>query len=483
MTPTDDAALRFACPKCLAKLTAPKNMAGKQSRCPYCQMGLEVPWRSRIHDPNAGYSLHEGPDEPSAGAPEYLSISCPVCQTRMRPTVDEIGAKIRCPDCGTETVVERPRELPSKKRPKAPADFGEYALITEIDRTDGAVPAAGQNYVAVVCSTCHTRMLATEDQVGQTLLCPDCGTASVVPPMPPPRRKPDPMEGDDGGYSLAAVGERPVPEPLPPVDDEPDEVEASERSRPRRRLPVPAHPFLDGTFDFALAPGMRACTFGLIVWAAGFSLASLCAARAGSVREEGSWFVCAALMAISGLLALMWLTFASACALAIVRDTSNGCDKVENWPGPIFTDWLLDPFYIFGSLCAGALPGAVAAWLLTGAGVSAEWLAAVSPFFFLPIVLLSMLENGSPLGVVSWPVLRTLRVAQGRWLAFYAASGVLLAAVVMVTWVAWFFGPVVAAIVNTLILPVAWFAYFRLLGRLALCLADRTMREGTEEET
>ena len=62
------------------------------------------------------------------------------------------------------------------------------------------VPAAEQDYVAVLCSLCNTRMLATADQVGSRMMCPDCGTATVVPPMPPRRKKIDVMAGAGDGY-------------------------------------------------------------------------------------------------------------------------------------------------------------------------------------------------------------------------------------------------------------------------------------------
>ena len=79
-------------------------------------------------------------------------------------------------------------------------------------------PAAEQSYVAVPCSVCHTRMLATLDQVGGKLICPDCGTATVVPPPPPPRPKIDPMADAGEGYRLVGWDDKgPIAPPPPPV--------------------------------------------------------------------------------------------------------------------------------------------------------------------------------------------------------------------------------------------------------------------------
>jgi uncharacterized protein YbaR (Trm112 family) len=59
---------------------------------------------------------------------------------------------------------------------------------------------------------CHTRLHATEDQVGQVMVCPDCGTANVVPPAQA-IDAPAPLD-DVEGYQLAAMGEKPVPKAL-----------------------------------------------------------------------------------------------------------------------------------------------------------------------------------------------------------------------------------------------------------------------------
>jgi DNA-directed RNA polymerase subunit RPC12/RpoP len=492
MTPTDDGLLHFACPQCQTRLKTPKALAGGRTRCPYCQMTIDVPWRPRSPWRDESYALQPQTNEPPAAEPVYLTLACPVCRTRLRPTEQEIGRTVLCPDCGTPLVVRRPSGLPPKKRPGPSPNLGEYALVTEIDRTDGATPAAELNYVAVVCPTCHTRLHATEDQVGRQLLCPDCGTPSVVPPMPPPRRKIDAMQGSDGGYAIVLDG--PPPPPVPPprldqfdrhaVDDEPA-VEAQPDQRPRRpprRPPLPAWPFLNRTLSFPLSPGMRGRTFGLMGWAAAFSLLAWRSVQAGAVEDPGSWFASAALCAIAGVMAVMWLVVASACALAVVRDTANGCDKILSWPGPIFTDWLFDPLYLFGSLCLGSLPGAAAAWLLADEGVFGQWLAAVSTFLLLPVALLSMLENNSPFGIISVPLWRTFFVAPVRWLTFYAVSGAMLAAVGGAMALALFFGPVAATIADTVLLPLAWFAYFRLLGRLAWCCADATIRHEWQAE-
>ena len=109
---------------------------------------------------------------------------------------------------------------PWKKPPRSAAEIGEYALAKEVNWAAGEVPAAEQPLVAVVCPVCHTRLHARLDQVGGTLVCPDCGTSAVVPPPPPPQRKIDPTAEAGEDYRL--------------IDG--DKTAAGERRRPRWRF-------------------------------------------------------------------------------------------------------------------------------------------------------------------------------------------------------------------------------------------------------
>ncbi len=72
-----------------------------------------------------------------------------------------------------------------------------------------------QVYIPVICPICKTRMLATPEQVGQELVCPDCQTCCRVPP-PVERptvahQMPRPREGPDAEYGLVAGVDQPPP--------------------------------------------------------------------------------------------------------------------------------------------------------------------------------------------------------------------------------------------------------------------------------
>ena len=513
MTPTDDATLYFACPQCQTRLQAPAAWAGTRRRCPCCQMTVEVPRHTRAPTPDEGYPLQQG--TPAAEQPAYVLVICPVCHTRLHATEDQIGEEIVCPDCGTATEVTRPAETLAQTAAKKPfrsaEEIGDYLLVGEIDRAAGEAPTAEESYVPVVCSVCHTRLLATLGQVGGKLVCPDCGTANVVPPPTPRRPKIDPMAGAGEGYGLigwdekgpietaspsgascgagvspaqtpfgaavpaARAGETPAPRP-------PTEPPAHRR----RQVPLPPRPFLTGTFSFPLSASVRVRVLLLAMGALvplRLAAKSLVLASAPPVPTSApAWLSSALIMALAVILGLMWFTFASACALAVVRDTANGLNDITSWSGQDFLDYLLDPLYLFNSACVSVLPGVVLGWLLARYGLSGRVLGPAGAMLLFPIVLLSMLESGSPLAAISGLVWRTLAVAARGWAAFYLTSAALLLMVGATATVGQWIGGLWGTIVAAATLAAGWLIYFRLLGRLAWYCADRTAETEPDEE-
>ena len=202
----------------------------------------------------------------------------------MYATEDQLGQRIVCPDCDLPAIVRRPVEGPPKKPPQPTSDASEYALTEKVDRKAGEREALDSAYVAALCPVCHTRLHATLDQVGGKLICPDCGTPTVIPPPPPPPRKLDSPAEVVAGYGLSGWGDlSPVqtePHSRPPssADDEPRIPATTERhfempTRAERcletsvRASLPRWPFLSGTFTFPVSRGARAFAFVLAAWA------------------------------------------------------------------------------------------------------------------------------------------------------------------------------------------------------------------------
>lgn len=182
--PEADAFLHFGCPQCTARLRAPKRRAGTRGRCPWCQYVFIVPQESHFPGRAETYALH-GPDwrpPDESDWPRYIAVRCALCGTRMVASEEEAGQWIECPDCGTTTQVptEGPPRTLTPTAPSRPAEI--YPIYEGPGQPPQNHPVVYGRYLPVFCRQCSTRMLATPDQVGQSLVCPDCGAATVVPP-------------------------------------------------------------------------------------------------------------------------------------------------------------------------------------------------------------------------------------------------------------------------------------------------------------
>jgi DNA-directed RNA polymerase subunit M/transcription elongation factor TFIIS len=497
MTSGNDTLLLFVCPQCVASLQALPATAGTRFRCPHCQFVFQAPRESQRRAQGETYALHDG-RESSADFAVYISVDCSLCHTRMHGTIQQIGQSLICPDCGRSTVVPRPaipakivappiiREMPSQ------TSDNTYALREYVESTPENRSATDNPLIRVICHRCGTMMYAEEDQVGGQLVCPDCRSTVSIPRPAPPRKPIDVMADAADGYPLAQpveIGIRPPspwasPSPsrlnetpslaektLPDNEESPDrDVELHFRAGSERRS-LTRFPFLIGTFTFPFAPGTRAYTVLLAIWSAttvwlAFESMRLSNA-AGLSIFVGGMFVAAAVLSVTGLFA-----FASACALAVVRDTADTCETIQTWPGMEFIDWLTEPLLMINAYAASLAPGAAVAWILAQYAEPNRAAMPVSMFILFPLVCLSMLETGSPLGAFSWPVFRSLWQAWWGWIRFYLVAALLLTVAGSVlravlpqqsTWAV----AVVGASCTT-----AWLIYFRLLGRLAWYCSD-----------
>jgi len=195
--------IRFVCTNCISPVEVSRRKAGTQIHCPWCQATLTVPRESRQEPKVETYAVADESGGAAMPATPALTFTCPVCATRLDAASEQAGRSVSCPDCGTVSVVPAPSTAPAAK----PAPPALPAEIYELAYGEGQPPPTDrevyQRYIPVVCLLCHTRMHAAEDQVGQAVVCPDCGTANVVQP---PAATPDslgPTMPDDI-YALAA---------------------------------------------------------------------------------------------------------------------------------------------------------------------------------------------------------------------------------------------------------------------------------------
>lgn len=150
----------------------------------------------------------------SSSGKSPVSYLCPKCQTKLTASREDAGQRRECPHCGK--IVKVPGTAASSGR--TPADTAPSGA--PLSRTGGIAN------IPVVCPLCGTRMYATKNQIGQTMVCPDCLESVVVPdrspPKPPPPRPtvappPPPGSGTAGGSPPASEAE-----------DDPDDYKLSD---------------------------------------------------------------------------------------------------------------------------------------------------------------------------------------------------------------------------------------------------------------
>ena len=292
--------------------------------------------------------------------------------------------------------------------------------------------------------------------------------------------------GPPSGTSVPAVsaGETPAPQGETPVPQGGKPEPQGETPEPDHRPPMPRTPFLTGTFSFPLSAGAWVHALSL---ALGALMVLKLAARSlglGDSPEPQSWVLSALLGAMAVILAVMWFTYASACALAVVRDTANGLTKVTAWPGWSFLDYLIEPLYLFNGgtsrACCRALPWG-GCWPVAACRAERRRRPARCWCCFR-----SCFCRCSKRARRSRPsrkrCARTLVVAARGWAAFYLTSAMSLVIGAAVAAIGQWIGGLWGTAVTAVALAVGWLIYFRLLGRLAWYCADRTAVAEPEDE-
>ncbi len=173
------------CHICQSRTHTERKNLGKKIRCSEC--GTVLPIAEAAKSPAQMRKPHKideagvgeygvGSPRQSAAARQEISIPfhCRLCETLLRGSLAEVGAKLTCPDCGTKTVVPPPKKVEAKAvvGAAAEADLDDYGV-------QAPNIAAGSD-IPVVCSLCSSRLMARADQVGQKIKCPDCGEKTVV---------------------------------------------------------------------------------------------------------------------------------------------------------------------------------------------------------------------------------------------------------------------------------------------------------------
>jgi DNA-directed RNA polymerase subunit RPC12/RpoP len=485
MPSTNPPAITTTCPGCGAQYDFPASLAGKRGRCAKCNTPFTVPAATPVEE------------FPRSEWPAYIGVDCRVCGTRLYGGPDQVGHELKCPDCHARTVLPPPK--PKRKNIPAALEGEQYELWDADEQPlPSAIAAHQPQYISVRCRRCDTLMYATMQQVGQTIACPDCGLKHVVPPPVAPKPKPSPLTSDAETPildPLSAPGERPsalAPELRLKIEEEERNSEygrALEKARrtgkpievdTRGRAIMPRWPLVTGVWRMLLSEEVigRWVLLSIVLGFTGQFLG-----EALLTPLQGMAEVIKLIFAVVGiLLAAVWFAMAGPFIVAIVGESADGKDKLQQPPPLIAFGWLSEMFSVVMASSLAGLCG-LGTWQLTqlvplGPTMSAAIVTTVVIIVF-PLALLSTLLEGTPFGVLSPRLLSSVGRCTGAWLQFYLQTFVLAALVGVVAWV------LSQTIMphrggdTTLIWCLAPFGIaallidMRLLGRLAWCISER----------
>lgn len=333
----------------------------------------------------------------------------------------------------------------------------------------------------VECTSCTKRFNVKDEHLGRRAKCPSCEHPFVLSAV---------EEFDE--LKVADAIERP--------EEVSGDVPAGIRRDDRysNNPTAPKHPFATGVLSFLFYRGT--CSAWIIL---GVTPAVLCVflvwlARAigRNSTQHGEAQAMAFAMQIfviapAIVFMIVWVLLCWASFFAIIEETAAGNDKIVEWPNVRdYTSWLPSILYLLSMAVVCVLPAAIAVWSLGLPRVWSPVVMQVGLFLTLPLVVLSMLLNSSPLSVFSAEVIRWMSLNVRATLTFYGAFGLtrlVFVAVVEITtidfdisrlssligmWPLFIAGPATV---------MGWFLSARLIGRLAWVLSE--MPEEREDDS
>ena len=461
--------IAFTCPICHTRMTAPQEQLGQQIACPDCRTPVTVPEKSVVHRrkellPLEDYALCRTsirPRRPVSSRSTFpfsaddVARSCKCRRTvwaaksPARIAVSPRSPKRRgCAASGKRPPRARPTRCTRKPGHRRPTRF-------PIRSTSASSAAAA------------LRLHALRAEMGQEIVCPECGRSVTVPWRERKQKQPMPAlpaQSKDPYKIQPAVAAQQQPE------EDPDRPPAWFGERYKRMLakdsdflterPPPRWPLVSGVFTFP--------------W------------QAGSLKK---WVMLSvgvmpiAMLALSGFLVfqclaigfgLYWAAVLFANLLTILTDTAAGADDVACWPGALeFTEWAGGAMLLFTSLWLTMTIGGGLNWLLWRAGLPGGYVLVGVVGLLFPIVLLSMLEGNSPLVPLSKVIYRGLLDHRRAWIAFYLETILLGGATAGLAIADMLTGNFLWAIpLLALTIVASSMIYFRLLGRLAWCCSQ-----------
>jgi hypothetical protein len=292
----------------------------------------------------------------------------------------------------------------------------------------------------------------------------------MSPENRPKRPQAKPPTDDTYAVSEPVAPVKPV-QRSPRVPAAPSILERAEAAREREAeeaRPVPTRlPFLVGVFNFPWYLRTMAA-WGMI--SIGLTVSLLGVLFCIYLDDQGVGVLAVRTFGVPVLLvATLTLSYASACCLTVIETTAEGYDEVIDWPSGFWRDWFFTMLVVLVMIAlAMAIGGMIGKWLDIGIWVP----AGVSAYLLFPLFAMSTLEAGSPMAIVTWPVLRSFWSVWWAWLLFYVETGVVIALWVALTVGTFGSHPWAMSFIVAPLLGAVMLIYARLIGRLAWCFGE-----------
>ncbi|MAD79301.1 MAG: hypothetical protein CMJ50_00450 [Planctomycetaceae bacterium] len=509
---SDGSSIRLKCPLCAAEVVAQQGQVGQVITCDFCLEEFTAPAPTAQTKPTAP---SDGADELPNQLDDPVSSGANSADLRdfdLSEVADsDFGLADDLPGTTAQSGPERDGPSPGGD-PTGLSDEQWLRVDEDLTTPDEDHPAkkvalTSDYEFSGPCPLCATRFVATDDQIGTMLRCPDCHTEfEICEPLPgarQPRRQSSDSWDDDDDFKLSEPDiptdvESPTDDPLgspgqsfrpmPTATSWPrDEMgadgqtavadavlrkaEAEVEEQEAKQTDLQGNPLTNGVLNCFLDPSL------LIRWLV-FAIAIQIelsafegAIERAMMNNAGAQIMSMMMGSFAFLFGIGLFVCGSVTLLTITQETAIGRDRIESWPGADFMDWAYEALYVvcalFACLIVGGLVGQV--FLAFGLVVYVWGLIAtisLSGVIVFPIYLLATLETGLAVNPASGPVLHSLSVARGTWIQF-AFMSLGLAIIAVLGCLLRYAESAILNFVAAAVLFGILMLYFRLLGRLA----------------
>lgn len=482
----------LTCPKCSAAVRAGQQMAGSRVRCPSCDNSFKVPGViAAANDDDDWFDLSEPLDrsKPVSTSPRG-SAAKPLPKPSGQPAADSGVTDFD----ETDSVGHDSPSDPFASETDAESDFDPFSIplpaaeprrsSTSIDDWLGAddlvpdvLPEVPETEFRFPCPICDSAHYAIPSQTGAKIKCGDCTSMIIIPDPPKVVPKYNPPMDTVAPFALRESLHRPDRQDSPFQKSAADLLRSAESAEIDEDLdklyenPDVAAWFRDVFAVFAnpkivmqLAILTGICSAALIAW---YFVADY------GVVVKTAVGLPAGIVA-GGVLGMRFL--------AIMQQVFGGEEETPTWPYANTGGPLQQGFMVLAAGVLASLPGQLIGSML-GEPFTLFWgvFVLLSVWGLTPVLLLSMLDNGTVFGPYSKNVIDSFERCMEPWGGMYFSSGLFFFAYFMLL-VAPPSGGIVKAVIMAFGLVALAIIVAPMLGKVALAIVQTPVKSKPKSE-